>query len=201
MNHFDVEERPGRWYYGLAAAVFVGGFVFFGVFLWKNLSRIGESLTQVVVPGKSQLTLSKPGKYSIFYEHRSVVGNKIYSTGEDISGLECSLVSMRTGSEIALTPSTVNSTYSLGGRSGVSFLDFQIESPGAYELSAKYSDGREGPEVVLAVGQGFAGEIVATVFGGLGIVFGSIGLAVAIMVITLIKRDKARKRAADRYAT
>lgn len=200
MDHFDGEEGPSRWYYGLAAAVLVGGFVFFGVFLWKNLSRIGENMIQVVVPGKSQLTLTQPGKYTIFHEHRSVVGNKIYSTGEDISGLECSLVSTPAGSEIALTPSTVSSSYSIGGRSGVSFLDFQIDSPGTYELSAQYAEGQEGPEAVLAVGQGFAGDIVATVFGGLGIVFGSIGLAVAIVVITLIKRSNAKKRAADRYA-
>jgi len=200
MNHFEVEEGPGRWYYGLAAAVFVAGCVYFGVFLWQNISRIGENLTQVVVPGKSQLTLSKPGKYTIFYEHQSVVGNKVYSTGQELSGLECSLVSMDTGAEIALSPSAMNSTYSLGSRSGVSVFDFQIERPGAYELSAQYSEGREGPEVVLAIGQGFAEDIFKTVFGALGILFGSIGLAVAIIVITLIKRDKAKKHAADRYA-
>jgi hypothetical protein len=200
MNHFDVEVGPGRWYYGLAAAVFVAGCVYFGVYLWQNISRIGENLTQVVVPGKSQLTLSKPGKYTIFYEHRSVVDNKVYSTSRDLSGLECSLVSMSTGAEIALSPATMNSSYSMGSRSGVSVLDFQIESAGTYELSAQYSGGQEGPEVVLAVGEGFTEDIFKTVFGGLGILFGSIGLAVAIVVITLIKRDRAKKRATDRYA-
>ena len=200
MNHFEVEEGPGRWYYGLGGAVLVAGCVYFGVFLWQNISRIGENLTQLVAPGKSQLTLSKPGKYTIFHEYQSVVGNKVYSTSRELSGLECSLVSMSTGAEIALSPSAMNSTYSLRSRSGVSVLDFQIESPGTYELSAQYSGGREGPEVVLAVGQGFAEDIFKTVFGALGILFGSIGLAVAIIVITLIKRDKAKKRAADRYA-
>ncbi len=199
MNHFDVEVGPGRWYYGLAAAVFVAGCVYFGVFLWQNISRIGENLARVVVPGKSQLTLSKPGKYTIFYEHQSVVGSKVYSTSRDLSGLECSLVSKDTGADIALSPSTMNSTYSLGSRSGVSVLEFQIEGAGTYELSAHYSEGQEGPEVVLAVGEGFAQDILKTVFGALGILFGTIGLAVAIVVITLIKRDKAKKRAADRY--
>src|SRR3990172_12214100 len=96
MNHFEVEEGPGRWYYGLGGAVLVAGCVYFGVFLWQNISRIGENLTQVLAPGKSQLTLAKPGKYTIFYEHQSVVGNKVYSTSEELSGLECSLVSMST---------------------------------------------------------------------------------------------------------
>ena len=200
MNHYEIEEGPGRWYYGLAGAVLVAGCVCFGAFLWQSISRIGENLTQVVVPGKSQLALPKPGKYTIFHEHQSVVGNKVYSTSQELSGLECSLVSKTTGDEIVLLPSAMNSTYSMGSRSGVSIFDFQIERPGAYELSAQYSGDQEGPEVVLAVGQGFAADIFKTVFGALGILFGSIGLAVAIIVITLIKRDKAKKRAADRYA-
>ena len=137
MNHFEGEEGPGRWYYGLGGAVLVAGCVYFGVFLWQNISRIGENLTQLVAPGKSQLTLSKPGKYTIFHEYQSVVGNKVYSTSRELSGLECSLVSMSTGDEIALSPSAMNSTYSLGSRSGVSVLDFRIESPGTYELSAQ----------------------------------------------------------------
>jgi hypothetical protein len=200
MNHYEVEEGPGRWYYGLGGAVLVAGCVYFGVFLWQNLSRIGENLTQVVVPGKSQLTLSKPGKYTIFYEYQSVLGNKVYSSSEDISSLKCTLVSMDTGAEIALSPSMMNSKYSLGSRAGVSIFDFQIETPGAYEFSAQYSGEREGPEVVLAIGEGFAEDIFKTVVGGLGILFGSIALGVGIIVVTLIMRDKARKRALDRYA-
>jgi hypothetical protein len=35
---------PSRWYYGLAAFIFVGGWVLFGVFLWKNLSGIADQL-------------------------------------------------------------------------------------------------------------------------------------------------------------
>ena len=200
MNHYDIEEGPGRWYYGLGAAVLVAGCIYFGVFLWQNLTRIGENLTQVVVPGKSRLTLSKPGKYTIFYEYRSVVGNKVYSTSQDLSSLECSLVSMDTREEIALSPSMMDSRYSLGSRAAVSIFDFQIERPGDYELSAQYSGEQEGPEVVLAIGEGFAEDIFKTVAGGLGILFGSIALGVGTILITFIKRDKARKRAEDRYA-
>jgi hypothetical protein len=200
VNHYEVEEGPGRGYFALGGAVLVAGCVYFGVFLWQNISRIGENLTQVVVPGKSQLALSEPGKYTIFYEYQSVVGNKVYSTRQDLSGLKCSLVSKDTGTGIALSPSTLNSRYSLGSRSGVSVFDFQIERPGTYELSAEYSRDQEGPEVVLAVGRGFAEGIFRTVAQGLGILFGSIALGVGIIVVTLVKRDKARKRATDRYA-
>lgn len=197
----DEEIRPSRFYYGLAGVVFVGGFVLFGVFLWRNLSGLEEGLQQVVVPGKADLNLATPGGYTIFHEHESVVGNRVYSTRESVSGLECALVRKGTGEPVKLSRSTVDSNYSVGGRSGTSLLDFRIDQPGIYELSANYAEGEEGPEVVLAVGQGFGLKIVTTVFGGLGIVFGSIGIAVAIALITLLRRSKAKKEIQSRYGS
>ena len=72
-------------------------------------------------------------------------------------------------------------------------FDFKIDRPGIYEIAAQYPEGQEGPEVVLAVGQGFTMRVLTTVFGGLAIVFGSIGLAVAIAVITFLKRMRAER--------
>src|SRR3990172_6931151 len=70
------------------------------------------------------------------------------------------LVFKTTGSKIPLSHSSMNSTYSVGGRSGVSVLEFLIDKPGAYELSAWYPEGKEGTEVVLAIGHGFTGKLV-----------------------------------------
>ena len=191
---------PSRAYYALAAGVFVGGWVVFGIFLWKNLSGIADQLQQVIVPGKVELNLPSPGKYTIYHEYESVVGSKVYSSRQSLSGLEVTLSSLATGDEVALSRSNVDSTYSMGGRSGKAVFDFTIDRPGAYELAARYPAGEEGPEVVLAVGQGFTGRILTTVFGALGIVFGAMVLAVAIALVTAIKRHNAAKRAKDRYA-
>lgn len=190
----ELEIGPSRWYYGLAALVFVCGWVFFGLFLFKNLSGLSDKLQQVVVPGKAELTLRNPGEYTIYHEYRSVVGSKIYSTEESLSGLECALASKTTGQTVRLSRSSVSSSYSVGGRSGVAVLDFTIAQPGVYELSAGYAEGHNGPEAVLAVGQGFATGILTTVFGGLAIVFGSMGIALAIVLVTVVQRSNARKR-------
>lgn len=190
----DQEISPSRWYYGLAALVFIGGAVSFGLILIRNISGMGDKLKQVVVPGKVDITLSEPGNYTIFHEHRSVVGQKVYSTEEGLSGLECALVSKATGSKINLARSSVNSRYSLGSRSGVSVFDFRIDQPGSYEFSAGYAEGRDGPEVVLAIGQGFVGNILATILGSIAVLFGSILVAAAMALITYIKREKAEKR-------
>jgi len=195
------EIRPGRWYYGLAAVVFISGWVLFGLFLYRNLSGISSKLQQVVVPGKTELSLNRPGSYTIYYEQESVVGSKVYSTSRSLSGLECTVTAKATGEEVALSRAAVSARYSVGGRSGYSVFDFKIDRPGIYEIAAQYPEGQEGPEAVLAVGQGFTMRVLTTVFGGLAIVFGSIGLAVAIAVYTAVKRHKAMRQAQDRSGT
>ena len=198
MNGQDT--GPSRIYYGVAAAIFIGGWVLFGLFLFRSLSKLPEKLQQVVVPGKSDITLAKAGSYTVYHEYRSTIGARVYSGPRDISGLECRLVSKATGAEIPLTAPLGSSNYSYGSRAGVSVFDFKIDQPGVYEFSGGYADTGEGPQVVLAIGQGFVGEILLTVLGGLAIVFGCIGLAIAIAVYTAVKRQKARERAQDRYA-
>ncbi len=159
----------------------------------RYVNSIGAKLQQVVAPGETELTLREPGNYTIFYEYHSVIGDKVYSTEESLSGLACVLVSKAKNSEIALSPSSMNSTYEFGGRSGRSIFDFKIYQPGVYALSAGYPQGQQGPEVVLAVGKDFTTGLFATILGALALVFGSMGIAVAITLVTLLKRSKKKK--------
>jgi hypothetical protein len=188
------QVRPGRGYYVLAAIVFLAGLGCFVLVLWRGLSGMSAMLQQAVAPGQSELILSEPGDYTVFYEHESVIGNRVYSTGEAVPGLICELDSKSTGKQVRLRIADGNTTYSFGGRSGRSALYFHIDRPGAYVLTTNYSPGREGPEVVLAVGRGISLRIVTTVFESLGILFGSLLLSMAITVVTLVKRHNARKR-------
>lgn len=66
---------------------------------------------QIVVPASSDITLPQPGEYTIFYEYRSMVDNRIYSTDQDIPGIIVNIVSKDTGDEIALSTPTKSSTY------------------------------------------------------------------------------------------
>lgn len=190
MNNQEI--RPSRWYYGLAVLIVVGGGALFGFLLWKNLSGLADSLTQVVVPGKREVALREAGQYTIFYERESVVGNKVYSTTADISSLACALTSKTSVSPIKLSRSTMSSTYSVGGRSGVSVWEFKVEQPGTLEVACTY-EGKEGPGVVLAVGQDFTVRLVATIFGAIGVLFLSVIAGIAIALVTLLKRIKAEK--------
>lgn len=189
----NIPIKPSRWYYVISLLVLIGGWSLFTWFLFKNIGSLTDSLTQIVVPGQWDITLYKTGNYTVFYEYRSLVGTKIYTTNESLSGLECVITSNTKGTPVALTPASVNSTYSMGSRAGVSVLNFSIEQPGTYEFSCGYSQGKEGSEIVLAIGQGLAGKIAGTALGGLAIFFGSGLIAISIAVVTFSKRRKAKQ--------
>ena len=187
---------PSRWYLALAGAVLVAGWALFAFFLYKNLTGLGAKLQQVVGPGQAELTLREPGRYTIFYEYQSIIGDKVYSTGA-LPGLECTVILKSKNSKVALTPSAVNSTYHFGGRAGRSLFDFAVDEPGVYVLSSEYAEGRRKPEIVLAVGKDLATGLLKTIFGALGLAFGSTAMAIAIAVVTLVKRSKSKKLAAS----
>jgi 2',3'-cyclic-nucleotide 2'-phosphodiesterase (5'-nucleotidase family) len=188
------EIRPSRWLYVLAALVFVGGWVGFAVILFMNLWGMEGKLQQVVVPGRTEITLRDAGTYTIFYEHKSVVGNKVYSTAQELSGLECAVISKATGAKVPLSVASMSGNYEFGGRAGTSVFDFNIHDPGVYELSAAYPEGQAGPEVVLAVGHDFTMGLLTTIFGSLAIVFGSMLVSIVIVVVTAVKRSNSKKR-------
>ena len=143
--------------------------------------------------GRDNLTLREPGNYTIFYEYHSVIGDKLYSTDENLSGLACVVVPKARNSIVALSPSSMSSTYEFGGRSGSTHINFKVDQPGIYALSAGYRTGQQGPEVVLAVGRDFTTGLFVTILGALALLFGSIGIAVAITLVTLLKRSKKKK--------
>jgi hypothetical protein len=186
--------KPSRWYFALAAAVIVGGAGLFAWVIWKGVSSIPSKVQQVVAPGETDLTLPAPGNYTIYYELRSTIGNQVYSTGDDVPGLECSVTAKESGKAVALTRSTVASTYSFGGRAGVSLFDFHIDQPGVYRIAATYPAGRQGSEVVLGIGHGVAATIVTTVVKSLGILFSSLAIGMTLIVVTAVKRHNAAKR-------
>jgi hypothetical protein len=163
-----------------------------------NLSDdLSDNLQQVVVPGNSDLMLSKTGEYIIFYENQTVVNGRVYSTDEDIPGLLIEVKNKTTGQDISTYSPGGSFSYSFGGRSGRSVVAFFIEQPGIYELSASYPQSDDGHEVVLAVGNNISGEIMSSIMLPLLLFFGSIGAAIVIAFITYRKRQEAAKRAEE----
>ncbi len=159
--------------------------------LVTGIGGLGDGLQQMLAPGKAEIALEKPGTYTIFHEHESVFEGRYYSSPGVVSGLSIGIVSSVCGEPATVRAASTNATYSLAGRAGVSILEFEIAEPGRYRISAAYADGRSAPKVVLAIGHDFMGKLMVTIFGGIGIMFASLGGAGAIIAITYIKRDRA----------
>jgi hypothetical protein len=149
--------KPSHWYYALSLALFlVGGFL-----LQSSLICMADYSQQVLAPCERDLTFSEAGRYTIFYEYQTVVGERSYSSERSLPCLNCSLVEMESGRNVSLLPPLIPSEYLVGYRHGVSMLTFRIDQPGIYHLSARDPEEGKGPQVVLAVGRVGRGLVTA----------------------------------------
>lgn len=168
-----------------------GGFVYL---LFHGITHVTDSLTQIVVPGSAQLRLQGGQTYTVFLEDESVVNGKIYSTTESINGLTCQIVSVQKGTSLAIGKPSANASYSVGGRSGHSVLEFPVPDDGQYLFSCSYGENSKGPETVVAVGAGVGDSITRTVLGSLAALFSGGGLGAVIVAIVLIKRRREKQK-------
>lgn len=203
--------KPSRWFYVIGIVILIVGPVVSSAVLFSSVfSNVGNMAaelqsTQVIVPGSGDITLQQTGKYTIFYEYRSMVGNRIYSTSENIPGIIVKIISKDTGDELPFSSASSSSSYSIGSRSGIGLFDFVITEPGIFELSASYpavqgQQEEQRQEIVLAiihssVIESIFGSIMGTVTGTMVIVFVPFAVGIAIIAITFLKRRKARARA------
>ena len=195
----DQKIKPRRMMYLLAGVMFAGAV---GAIVWavpNLIGGIGEMAgIQIVVPGTTEFTLKEPGKYILSHEYQSFINGKRYSTRGAISDLECTLRSRATGRDVALSPLTYSSTYSIQGRAGVGMYSFKIDQAGTYELDARYPQGMTGPKAVLSIGRlggliwGIAGFAIGLILAIL-LFFGSL----AIFVVTLVLRITRKRKAAE----
>jgi len=179
----------------LAALVVITGLFIFGWMAYSALSDIGGDLVQMAAPGTAELDLEKAGEYTIFYEDVSVVEGRFYSTGETVPpGLVIELLDLSTGEKLDLSPPFGSSTYTFAGRSGRSIAAFEVDHPGIYRMTASYPPGREGPQVVLAVGTGLFGGIISKIVVAIAALFGSIVAGAAILISGERKREREEER-------
>jgi hypothetical protein len=199
--------RPSAWSYALAAIPLVIGCVALAVILFLGISGTVDSaqnlsggMTRIAVPGRAALTLDEVGGYTIFHEYQTVFNGRVYSNTA-MSPMDCTLTSTTTGASVPIQLAAFSSTYEFGRQAGQSVMQFEITEPGTYDFSCRYTSGAAGPEIVLAIGHGFMGNILGVVFGALGSVFGSIAvvfgsviLALIIVIIITVRRYRSKQR-------
>ena len=187
------KKRETLWPYLIAVGISLAGIVSFVVFLFLHIGHTDDDFITLVVPTSEDIVLSESGDYTIFHEYKSIVGGVVYSTTPEISGLLCTLTSKKTGTPVAILPSSASSHYSLGSRKGESVFGFHIPEAGLYHFEAQYVRGQDGPKTVLTLSHEFVGNLLLTIFGSMGILFGSMILAATIAIVTFVKRQNATR--------
>ena len=77
-----------------------------------------------------------------------------------------------------------------GDLKGLAFFGASPEEAEREALAYRFTKG-QGPEIVLAIGQGFTGKLMRTIGGGIAILFGSGAVGIGIAVVTFRKRRRA----------
>ncbi|MDH5662265.1 MAG: hypothetical protein OEY92_04645, partial [Elusimicrobiota bacterium] len=78
-----VIKATRRSHYLLGIAVLIVGLVLFAL-LSRTPGKAVPPEIRIVLPGSKDLYLPEAGKYTIFYEYSSMIGDKTYSTGEQL---------------------------------------------------------------------------------------------------------------------
>lgn len=186
---------PGRAGYAVAFAIFlIGAFVaavFFGYVIY-NIASLDDEMVRVPIPGTSEVTLDSAGRYTVFYERQDSLPDRGFETSEDAPGVEIEVTAVESGETISVSDNFGQVNYDFWSRSGRSVASFRIDQPGAYEISVDYVDSPAQEDAMLALGEGIGTTIIFTVIMALGsgaFFCGTIGVALIIVIITLVRRS------------
>ncbi|MGA7672380.1 MAG: hypothetical protein WBW04_18300 [Nitrolancea sp.] len=193
-----VERRPspGRWLYLLSLIIFVISVlaaIVLVVVSVRHFRNLPHGFTRVVAPGTTVVDLKKSGSYTIFYEYESEVNGQSFDTGEQLPNLLVSIKAVDTDEVIDVNQTGSTSNYSLGQNSGISVLKFKIDHAGSYAITTQYLNGATGPDVVLAIGQGFTENLVggiASIFGSIAVFCGGTMIAIVLTLIVFFMRQR-----------
>jgi len=211
MNY--AKTKPSRWFYMLAFLPLILGCLLIYLLDYQSITNFPttvkesyslDNLTQVVVPSSVDISFSKPGAYGVYYEYHSVVNGVKYDTGKGPPALECNLTSKKSGTKVSAVPDFVESNvYHTKDqeRIGVLIMSITIPDPGIYNLFCQYSDGKNQPDIVVAVGPNFvweffriSAELGRSICSGIAVIFFAVLVSIIVAVIITIKRDQSRKR-------
>jgi hypothetical protein len=174
----------------VAAVIAVAGFAGAVFYLMPRLAAADARMMRVVVPGNAMLVFDKPGPYMIYHEKKGTVDGRYYDS-ESVNGLQLGLTADATGAHVKLVDPSPGESYKIGNRSGESIYAFTLDQPGLYRLHADLAGSSK---AVVTINQGsLVAATFRTILGALGIAFGGLAVAGAIVFVVVWQRIKAAK--------
>jgi len=152
-----------------------------------------EDQHQLTVPGSKEVKLNRTGAYGIYF-----VSSWQDSLQMQPPALACSLTSHSTGEEVdAVTDFVETNRYwsNKEGISGVLVMSITVDNPDTYTFECRFQDGSLQPKITIALGPNYyweflrvAWKIALPLFGGIGVLCGSILLALLFVIVVAFKR-------------
>ena len=183
--------------FGLLASAWILKTSGIGTYATRIADTFGEAQHRLSVPGSRDVKLTRTGAYAIYYEYTPVYSS--IDSPKRAPAIDCSLTSRSTGAKLEAVPDYVETNrYEAKNqdRIGVLIMSLTVDEPDTYTFACRYQNGRERPEISVALGPNYAweflkvaGRIGLSSLGGLTTFCGSTLVALTILVIVAIKRQ------------
>ena len=188
-----LKRKPSKACYILGVFLIIIGITFFVSQVVMVVTNLMDTHNLMVAPGNLEIIAEESGVYTIFYEYRSTIDDKLYSTSNsNISGLKINVTDISNNQEIEIERASINTTYSLNGREGVSIFEFKIEEPCKLLIEAEYEK-TKGDDVVLNITKNKVSETMIQVIKIIIITLTIVLCGALVLIITSIKRNKYNK--------
>ena len=170
--------RPGRAWYLLALAVFLGGVALLAAGLLGVKGQV-DGFQRVPLPQGGQVSLPHSGGYVLYYEAPGVASGQFPSFNVTVAPASSA------ASAKSLQPYTADVTYNFGSRQGRAVLTLQVAHPGTFRVVATGAPAVAGGSD-LAFGSTIASGIAGTALPA-GLLMG-LGVAGSIALVIIRKR-------------
>jgi len=193
MNESE-QVQPSSWYYLLAVLFFAGGIAMMAYFLIVDVRHIHDAMVRMDVPGEMDLDLKHRETYTVFMEHAVPLNTGSLPKMETRNGaVSCEVHSLPTGETIEGRQITSTSSYSYGGRKGVSILEIVVPHDGTYTVKCEGPSEISGQKVQVAIGGGASKALAAVMGRSFLVLIGGIVVGTLIFVRVAMLRLQSRK--------
>jgi uncharacterized membrane protein len=176
---------PGLAWYALAGAVFLAGLTLAALPVWRFVAAF-EPATRFLAPGEVQVSVTVPGDYIVWHEHRTVYQGRAFNVSQAMPDGTRYRVMGPDGRSITVEPQSGMTSEGSEGRS-VSVAHFQAPISGTYRVFVE--GGSE--QRVMAVGPNRLWPLLKLTGEVSAIVVLALGLAVAIGLYGFLRTVEA----------
>lgn len=172
---------PSRIWYWVGGGIIAGGLLAAALLVVLGMGALSDEIDgfqRVPFGGSGEVSLSEGG-YVLYHEGLQAPS----SVDADVEPLDG-------GEAEAPAPYGSGLTYDLGGRSGTAVGTIRVLRPGRFRIDTTTTSDADGQ---LAVGTSVARRILFLVLGCLALFFGSIVVGATTLIVTAVKRQRARR--------